>query len=101
MTETKEYLASFWLLSFLKTKILQDRSILKSFIKGKVVKENPVIKLISNNTNVPDLWMRDVFGPCGPVFSSKKLQTLLGWKPCVSLEQGLEISKNWYFETHG
>ena len=101
LTETKEYLASFWLLSFLKTKILQDRSILKSLIKGKVVKENPVIKLISNNTNVPDLWMRDVFGPCGPVFSSKKLQTLLGWKPCVSLEQGLEISKNWYFETHG
>jgi len=50
---------------------------------GKAPKKNP-----------PE-WLGDLFGPTRTRFSAEKAKKILGWRPLVPLDEGLEISRAW------
>lgn len=49
-------------------------------------------------SNVPPVWLADLFGTTSTIFSSDKARRILQWEPTISLEQGQELTVAWLRE---
>jgi nucleoside-diphosphate-sugar epimerase/predicted dehydrogenase len=56
--------------------------------------ENNLIKQDLEKFN-PPAWLDELFGYTNSKFSATKAQEILGWKPTVTTEQGIENTKKW------
>jgi nucleoside-diphosphate-sugar epimerase len=52
----------------------------------------------ATETNLPPVWLADLYGPAQSVFRSDVARDVLGWAPRVSLEQGMHATRAWVDE---
>lgn len=48
---------------------------------------------------VPPDWLGDLYSPARSVFSARKAETVLGWRPRVGLAEAQRITRRWLEET--
>jgi predicted dehydrogenase/nucleoside-diphosphate-sugar epimerase len=46
-------------------------------------------------SDVPPIWLADLFGPASTRFSSVRASSVLGWSPRVKLAQGQDLAMHW------
>jgi nucleoside-diphosphate-sugar epimerase len=52
----------------------------------------------ATQTNLPPVWLADLYGPAQTVFRPDAAREVLGWAPRVSLEQGMHATRAWVDE---
>lgn len=49
----------------------------------------------SSSQGIPPVWLADLFPPVTTRFSSEKAERVLGWKPRILLEEGVQATVEW------